>query len=52
MQHTNDELARILRRAVPTTFTREALALLAVGDSPDADLLARCGLRVAKVVAL
>lgn len=49
-QHTLETLARILARLCPSTFVREALAMVTVGDMPPADLLARCGIRAGTVL--
>jgi hypothetical protein len=43
---TNEQLTKILRRAIRDRFTVQALALLADGVRPSAELLRRCGVRV------
>jgi hypothetical protein len=47
MMNNAEELARILRRMPRDRFTVQALAILADGGVPDAELLRRCGIRVA-----
>lgn len=45
MQNELETLAKILKRCEPSKFTKQALAMLAVGEMPDAELLKRCGIR-------
>lgn len=42
---TNEQLTKILRRMIRDRFVAQALRLLAVGETPSAELLRRCGLR-------